>query len=163
MALTGSPFTLFSLLGIAVLVGLVGKNAILLVDYTDTLRKRGINRTDALLEAAPTRLRPILMTTFSIIASLTPVGLGLEEGSELLKSAAVVLIGGLLTSTLLTLVFVPAMYTILDDIQERILGLFRRVAKPRQLQPEELAILRPGDQRVHNGVAVHDETHVTTT
>jgi HAE1 family hydrophobic/amphiphilic exporter-1 len=161
MALTGSPFTLFSLLGIAVLVGLVGKNAILLVDYTDTLRKRGINRTDALLEAAPTRLRPILMTTFSIIASLTPVGLGLEEGSELLKSAAVVLIGGLLTSTLLTLVFVPAMYTILDDVQERILGLFRRVAKPRQLQPEELAILRPDRHPVHNGVAVHDETHLT--
>ena len=144
MALTGSPFTLFSLLGIAVLVGLVGKNAILLVDYTDTLRKRGIGRTEALLEAAPTRLRPILMTTFSIIASLTPVGLGLEEGSELLKSAAVVLIGGLLTSTLLTLVFVPAMYTILDDFQELVLGLVGRIAKPRQLQAEELAILRPG-------------------
>jgi HAE1 family hydrophobic/amphiphilic exporter-1 len=163
MASTGSPFTLFSLLGIAVLVGLVGKNAILLVDYTDTLRKRGIGRTEALLEAAPTRLRPILMTTFSIIASLTPVGLGLEEGSELLKSAAVVLIGGLLTSTLLTLVFVPAMYTILDDLQELVLGLVGRVARPRELQPAELAILRPGRgpavngvSTTPNGVAVHN-------
>jgi len=160
MAWTGSPFTLFSLLGIAVLVGLVGKNAILLVDYTDTLRKRGVGRTEALLEAAPTRLRPILMTTFSIIASLTPVGLGLEEGSELLKSAAVVLIGGLLTSTLLTLVFVPAMYTLLDDLQELVLGLVGRIARPRQLQPAEIAILRGGPQPVpspapvHNGVAV---------
>jgi hydrophobic/amphiphilic exporter-1 (mainly G- bacteria), HAE1 family len=152
MALTRSPFTLFSLLGIAVLVGLVGKNAILLVDYTDTLRKRGMDRTAALLHAAPTRLRPILMTTFSIIASLTPVGLGLEEGSELLKSAAVVLIGGLLTSTLLTLVFVPAMYTIFDDIQEFVVGIVRRIAPPRQLQPEELAILQPGLHPTTNGV-----------
>jgi HAE1 family hydrophobic/amphiphilic exporter-1 len=158
MALTGSPFTLFSLLGIAVLVGLVGKNAILLVDYTDTLRKRGLGRTAALLEAAPTRLRPILMTTFSIIASLTPVGLGLEEGSELLRSAAVVLIGGLLTSTLLTLVFVPAMYTILDDFQELVLGLVGRIAKPRQLQAEELAILRPDLHPSHNGVSAHTES-----
>jgi HAE1 family hydrophobic/amphiphilic exporter-1 len=98
------------------------------------------------------------MTTFSIIASLTPVGLGLEEGSELLKSAAVVLIGGLLTSTLLTLVFVPAMYTILDDLQELVLGLVGRLAKPRQLQPEELAILRPRLHPTHNGVTVHAET-----
>jgi HAE1 family hydrophobic/amphiphilic exporter-1 len=163
MALTASPFTLFSLLGIAVLVGLVGKNAILLVDYTDTLRKRGVGRTAALLEAAPTRLRPILMTTFSIIASLTPVGLGLEEGSELLKSAAVVLIGGLLTSTLLTLVFVPAMYTILDDVQERVLSIVRRYRKPRQLEPEELAILRPDRHPLHNGVAVHEETLAEST
>jgi hydrophobic/amphiphilic exporter-1 (mainly G- bacteria), HAE1 family len=162
MALTGSPFTLFSLLGIAVLVGLVGKNAILLVDYTDTLRKRGKGRTEALLEAAPTRLRPILMTTFSIIASLTPVGLGLEEGSELLKSAAVVLIGGLLTSTLLTLVFVPAMYTILDDFQEFVLGLVGRVARPRQLQSEEIDILRPRLHPTHNGVAVHAEPPVVS-
>jgi HAE1 family hydrophobic/amphiphilic exporter-1 len=158
MALTGSPFTLFSLLGIAVLVGLVGKNAILLVDYTDTLRKRGMGRTEALLHAAPTRLRPILMTTFSIIASLTPVGLGIEEGSELLKSAAVVLIGGLLTSTLLTLVFVPAMYTIFDDVQEFVVGLVGRVAPPRRLQPEELAILRPDlEPIVHNGVSHHPD------
>jgi hypothetical protein len=116
-----------------------------------------MDRTEALLHAAPTRLRPILMTTFSIIASLTPVGLGLEEGSELLKSAAVVLIGGLLTSTLLTLVFVPAMYTIFDDVQEFVVGIARRIAPPRQLQPEELAILQPGFVPAHNGVAHHPD------
>ncbi|MDE3074981.1 MAG: efflux RND transporter permease subunit, partial [Chloroflexota bacterium] len=107
MAITGTAFTLFSLLGFTLLIGLVGKNAILLVDYTDTLRKRGHGRTEALLEAGPTRLRPIAMTTMSIIVALAPLAVGIEEGSELLKAAAVVLIGGLITSTLLTLVFVP--------------------------------------------------------
>jgi HAE1 family hydrophobic/amphiphilic exporter-1 len=128
MALTKTAFTLFSLLGLAVLLGLVGKNAILLVDYTEILRQRGRSRTAALLEAGPTRLRPIIMTTMSIMAALMPIASGLEEGSELLKSAAVVLIGGLLTSTLLTLVFVPAMYTVFDDAQEWVLRRFRQTA-----------------------------------
>jgi HAE1 family hydrophobic/amphiphilic exporter-1 len=122
MAITKTPFTLFSLLGLAVLVGLVGKNAILLVDYTEILRQRGYDRTQALLEAGPTRLRPIIMTTLSIMAALLPLAAGLEEGSELLRTAAVVLIGGLLTSTLLTLVFVPAMFTIFDDIHNFVSG-----------------------------------------
>ena len=141
LALTNNSFTLFSLLGIAMLVGLVGKNAILLVDYTDILRKRGVSRTAALLEAGPTRLRPIVMTTMSIFASLAPVALGAEAGSELLKAAALVLIGGLLTSTLLTLVFIPAMYTIFDDIEELVRRLLYRASSPRILEPAELAIL----------------------
>src|SRR5258708_35930648 len=94
MGLTATNFTLFALLGVSLLMGLVGKNAILLVDYTDTLRKRGDSRLEALLEAGPTRLRPILMTTLSVVFALLPVGSGLETGSELLKAAAVVLIGG---------------------------------------------------------------------
>jgi len=143
MAITATPFTLFSLLGFTLLVGLVGKNAILLVDYTDTLRRRGESRTEALLQAGPTRLRPIVMTTMSIIVALMPVAAGIEEGSELLKAAAVVLIGGLITSTLLTLVFVPAMYTIFDDIQAFIVRQFQRVSKPRRLEPEEVAIAHP--------------------
>ena len=117
MALTDTPFTLFSLLGFAVLVGLVGKNAILLVDYTEILRARGLRAHGGAAEAGPTRLRPIIMTTMSVMVALLPIASGLEEGSELLQAAAVVLIGGLLTSTLLTLVFVPAMYTIFDDMQ----------------------------------------------
>lgn len=140
MALTNTPFTLFSLLGFFLLLGLVGKNAILLVDFTDTLRKRGYTRTAALVEAGPTRLRPIVMTTCSVMVALAPVALGLEAGSELLKAAGIVLIGGLLTSTLLTLLFVPAMYTIFDDMQELVLGLFRHFVTPRQLEPAELAI-----------------------
>ena len=143
MALTITPFTLFALLGFTLLMGLVGKNAILLVDYTVTLRKRGRTRTEALVEAGPTRLRPIIMTTMSVVVALAPLALGIEEGSELLKSAAVVLIGGLITSTLLTLVFIPAMYTIFDDLEgavKRLIGVF---SKPRAFDPEELAILHP--------------------
>ena len=141
MAISATDFTLFSLLGLSLLIGLVGKNAILLVDYTDTLRKQGLGRTEALLEVAPTRLRPILMTTLSIMVALLPIALGIEVGSELLRAAAIVLIGGLTTSTLLTLVFVPAMYTIFDDIEAWVVSLIRRVARPRQLEPEEVAIL----------------------
>jgi HAE1 family hydrophobic/amphiphilic exporter-1 len=126
MALTHTPLTLFSLLGFAVLVGLVGKNAILLVDYTEILQARGYDRTSALLEAGPTRLRPIIMTTLSVMVALIPIASGLEEGSELLQAAAVVLIGGLLTSTLLTLVFLPAMFTVFDDMQQAVRRLFGR-------------------------------------
>jgi HAE1 family hydrophobic/amphiphilic exporter-1 len=135
MALTHTPLTLFSLLGFAVLVGLVGKNAILLVDYTEILRARGRDRTEALKEAGPTRLRPIIMTTMSVMVALLPIASGLEEGSELLQAAAVVLIGGLLTSTLLTLVFVPAMYTIFDDMQVSVIRLGRWVGR-RRASPE---------------------------
>ena len=112
--------------GVAVLLGLVGKNAILLVDRTDTLRREGYDRFAALLHAGPTRLRPIVMTTASVMAALLPIVSGVEEGSELLQSVALVLIGGLLTSTLLTLVFVPAMYTVFDDVQQLVLRLVRR-------------------------------------
>ncbi|MDG6922789.1 MAG: efflux RND transporter permease subunit, partial [Nitrososphaerota archaeon] len=141
MALTKTPFTLFSALGFFLLVGLVGKNAILLVDYTDTLRKRGRSRTDALREAGPIRLRPILMTTSSVIMALVPVAIGIEAGSELLKASAIVLIGGLLTSTLLTLLFVPAMYTYFDDLQEALVRRWRHLASPRELTEEEKAFL----------------------
>ncbi|MSQ14707.1 MAG: efflux RND transporter permease subunit [Dehalococcoidia bacterium] len=134
MAITQTPFTLFALLGFAVLVGLVGKNAILLVDYTEILRGRGYERNAALLAAGPIRLRPIVMTTVSIIAALLPIASGLEEGAELLQAAAVVLIGGLLTSTLLTLIFVPAMYTVFDDIQNWVL---RRLRQDESSNPQQ--------------------------
>jgi hydrophobic/amphiphilic exporter-1 (mainly G- bacteria), HAE1 family len=131
LAITHNAFSLFSMLGLAVLLGLVGKNAILLVDRTDRLRLQGLDRKTALLEAGPSRLRPIIMTTLSVMAALLPIASGVEEGSELLQSVALVLIGGLLTSTLLTLVFVPAMYTIFDDIQELVMRPFRRPQRPR--------------------------------
>jgi HAE1 family hydrophobic/amphiphilic exporter-1 len=128
MALAHSAFTLFSMLGVAVLVGLVGKNAILLVDRTVQLRREGYDRSSALLMSGPNRLRPIIMTTLSVMAALLPIATGVEEGSELLVSVALVLIGGLLTSTLLTLVFVPAMYTVFDDIQQLMTRPFQRGA-----------------------------------
>lgn len=152
MALTRTPFTLFSLLGFAVLVGLVGKNAILLVDYTEILRGRGYDRRAALLAAGPTRLRPIVMTTLSVMAALLPIASGLEEGSELLKSAAVVLIGGLLTSTLLTLVFVPAMYTVFDDAQAWV----RRRWSPAAAEPHAAPAAPPAGHPLMAGGAERD-------
>ncbi|TAK21388.1 MAG: efflux RND transporter permease subunit [Chloroflexota bacterium] len=130
LAITRNPFTIFSMIGVVVLSGLVGKNAILLVDYTARLRREGYDRTNALLKAGPTRLRPIVMTTAAVMAALLPIASGIEEGSELLVSVAVVLIGGLLTSTVLTLVFVPAMYTIFDDVERWVIRLFTRRAAP---------------------------------
>jgi HAE1 family hydrophobic/amphiphilic exporter-1 len=149
MALAQSAFTLFSMLGVAVLLGLVGKNAILLVDRTDQLRREGFDRTTALLRAGPNRLRPIVMTTVSVMAALIPIVSGFEEGAELLHSVALVLIGGLLTSTLLTLVFVPAMYTVFDDLQVLAVRLVRRPVRisvnpapqPVRVQNRDAALL----------------------
>jgi hydrophobic/amphiphilic exporter-1 (mainly G- bacteria), HAE1 family len=104
------------------LMGLVTKNAILLVDYTNTLRRKGKSRMDALLEAGPVRLRPILMTTAAMIFGMAPIALGLSEGSELRAPMAIAVIGGLVTSTLLTLVVVPVAYTVVDSIAARMLG-----------------------------------------
>jgi HAE1 family hydrophobic/amphiphilic exporter-1 len=115
LALTGNTLNMLSMIGMILLTGLVGKNAILLVDYTNTLRKRGFARDNALLEAGPTRLRPILMTTSALVLAMLPIALKLGEGSEWRAPMAVTVIGGLLTSTLLTLVLIPAVYTIMDD------------------------------------------------
>lgn len=126
LALTDSRLSLLSLIGIIMLVGLVGKNAILLLDYTMTLQKRGLSRNEALLQAGPTRLRPILMTTFSLVIALLPVAIGVTEGSELRRPIAIPVIGGMLTSTLLTLVFIPAVYTLLDDFRTAVGRVFHR-------------------------------------
>ena len=123
LAATGNTLNMMSMIGLILLAGLVGKNAILLVDYTNTLRKRGLARNAALLEAGPTRLRPILMTTSALVLAMSPIALKLGEGSEWRAPMAVTVIGGLLTSTLLTLVLIPAVYTILDDFT----GAFSRV------------------------------------
>lgn len=120
---TGNTLNMMSMIGMIMLMGLVGKNAILLVDYTNTLRKQGMERNAALLEAGPTRLRPILMTTAAMVISMAPIAAKLGEGSEFRAPMAVVVIGGLLSSTLLTLVVIPAIYTMFDDLQ----GLFGRV------------------------------------
>jgi hydrophobic/amphiphilic exporter-1 (mainly G- bacteria), HAE1 family len=116
LLVTQNTFNLFSMIGMIMLMGLVAKNGILLVDYTKTLRARGLDRLSALLEAGPTRLRPIVMTTGAMTFSMIPLALKMEEGAETRAPIAVVLIGGLVTSMLLTLVLVPVMYTYLDDL-----------------------------------------------
>jgi HAE1 family hydrophobic/amphiphilic exporter-1 len=97
------------------LMGLVTKNAILLVDFTKTLRSRGMVRREALITAGRTRLRPILMTTFAMMFGMLPLALALGEGAEMRAPMARAVIGGLITSTLLTLLVVPVVYTLLDD------------------------------------------------
>lgn len=112
----GSSISVISLIGIIMLMGLVTKNGILLVDYINVLRERGMSRFDALVLAGPTRLRPILMTTFAMIFGMLPVAFGLGEGSEFRAPMGQAVIGGLITSTILTLFIVPVVYTVLDDI-----------------------------------------------
>jgi hydrophobic/amphiphilic exporter-1 (mainly G- bacteria), HAE1 family len=107
LAVTHSTLNLFSMIGIIMLFGLVAKNGILLVDYAKTLRRRGLRAHDAMLAAAETRFRPIIMTTASMVFGMLPLALGLAEGAEFRRSMGVVLIGGLLSSLILTLFLVP--------------------------------------------------------
>jgi hydrophobic/amphiphilic exporter-1 (mainly G- bacteria), HAE1 family len=115
LILTDKTLNIVGFVGIITLVGLVGKNAILLVDYTNTLRQRGKDRMKALLEAGPTRLRPIMMTTLALILGMLPVALAIGRGSEFRETIGITIIGGITLSTLLTLFVIPSSYTIFDD------------------------------------------------
>ncbi|MBI4212723.1 MAG: efflux RND transporter permease subunit [Chloroflexi bacterium] len=132
LTVTGNTINIFSMMGVILLVGLVAKNAILLIDYTNTLRRRGMSRTEAILEAGPTRLRPIVMTTLSVVFALLPLAIKMGEGAESRSPLAVAVIGGVLTSTLLTLVLVPCAYTYLDDVQALLLRLGARFRGARR-------------------------------
>ena len=110
-----STLNLFSIIGFVMLMGLVTKNAILLVDFANQARKEGMERNAALLEAAHVRLRPILMTTLAMVFGMVPLALGLAEGSEQRAPMGQAVIGGIITSSILTLVVVPVIYTWLDD------------------------------------------------
>ncbi|HWR73359.1 MAG TPA: efflux RND transporter permease subunit, partial [Nitrospirota bacterium] len=120
LLITGERISIFSLIGVIMLMGLVTKNAILLVDYTITLRNRGMSRDEALLKAGPVRLRPIIMTTAAMVFGMLPTALKIGEGSEQRAPMAIAVIGGLITSTLLTLVVIPVVYTIVDDLENSI-------------------------------------------
>ena len=125
LLLTGNTISIFSFIGLILLMGLVKKNAILLVDYTNVLRERGLSRREAILEAGPVRLRPILMTTFAMVFGMIPVAFGMGEGAESRAPMGIAVIGGLLTSLFLTLVVVPAAYDLFDDFQ----GFFKKRKK----------------------------------
>ncbi|MBV9326428.1 MAG: efflux RND transporter permease subunit [Chloroflexi bacterium] len=118
-ALFRYTFNLFSLIGVILLVGLAIKNGILLVDRTNHNRERGMGRVEAVLEAGPARLRAILMTSATIVVALLPSAFQLGEGSEIRAPLAATVVGGVIASTLLTLVVVPTMYTILDTARAR--------------------------------------------
>jgi HAE1 family hydrophobic/amphiphilic exporter-1 len=115
--ITHNTLNIFSVIGLIMAVGLVAKNGILLVDFTNTLRRRGMDRTFALSEAVRVRLRPILMTTATMSLGMLPLALKLEPGAESRAPMAVVVIGGLLSSTFLAIFVTPALYTLLDDLQ----------------------------------------------
>lgn len=118
----GSSISIISLIGIILLMGLVTKNAILLVDFIKQNRRAGKSRTEAILTAGPIRMRPILMTAISTIFGMLPLALALGAGAEFRSPMARAVIGGLISSTLLTLIVVPVVYTIIDDIVARFMG-----------------------------------------
>jgi HAE1 family hydrophobic/amphiphilic exporter-1 len=111
-----STLSIFSVIGVVMLMGLVTKNAILLVDFAIRMREQGMSRSDALLHAARVRLRPILMTTLAMIFGMVPLAFALSEGSEQRAPMGQAVIGGVITSSLLTLVVVPVVYCYLDDL-----------------------------------------------
>jgi len=121
--ITGKTLNIFTFIGLILLMGLVKKNAILLVDYTNTLRARGMERKEAILTAGPVRLRPILMTTFAMVLGMMPIAVGIGEGAETRSPMAIATIGGLLTSLFLTLIVVPVVYDLFDELQSK---LFRK-------------------------------------
>jgi len=130
--ITRQSLNLFSMIGMIMLLGLVTKNSILLVDYTIQLMHKGKKRDEALMEAGLKRLRPILMTTIALIAGTLPLALGLSEASRYRTSMGIAIIGGLISSTLLSLVVVPAAFGYVDSFRLWLGKTFRRifVAKP---------------------------------
>jgi HAE1 family hydrophobic/amphiphilic exporter-1 len=128
-----STLNIFSIIGFIMLMGLVTKNAILLVDFANQARKAGADRFDALLEAAHVRFRPIIMTTLAMVFGMVPLAFGLAEGSEQRAPMGQAVIGGIITSTLLTLVVVPVVYTYLDDFA----NWARRMWHGKQAGPDD--------------------------
>jgi len=132
-----STLNMFSMIGFIMLMGLVTKNAILLVDFANQARAGGMERTRALLRAAEIRLRPILMTTLAMVFGMLPLALGSGQGAEQRAPLAHAVIGGVLASTLLTLLVVPVLYSVLDDLVARLGGRAR--AEPAASEPAPAA------------------------
>ena len=133
-----STLNMFSIIGIVMLMGLVTKNAILLIDFAIRAREDGLDRTAALLEAARVRLRPILMTTLAMVFGMVPLAFAMTEGSETRAPMGQAVIGGVITSSLLTLVVVPVVYCWLDDLANWARRGFRRAPRP-----DQAAVKRP--------------------
>jgi HAE1 family hydrophobic/amphiphilic exporter-1 len=113
--ITGTTLNMISMIGLILLMGLVAKNSILLVDLTNQLRAQGRAVEEALSEACPIRLRPVLMTSLTVILALAPAALGLGAGADTNGPMAIAVIGGMVSSTLLTLVVVPAVYSLVEQ------------------------------------------------
>jgi HAE1 family hydrophobic/amphiphilic exporter-1 len=147
LLVTGRPLGISALIGMLMLIGIVVTNAIVLLDLVEQLRHRGWATYAALVEAGRTRVRPILMTALATILALMPLALGFNEGSIIAAELGTVVIGGLLTSTLLTLVVVPVVYSLIESARERV-GR-RRVPdieeeRRRELPPAEAPVRAEG-------------------
>jgi HAE1 family hydrophobic/amphiphilic exporter-1 len=129
-----SPFSIMSLIGIVLLMGLVSKNGILLIDFAKQRREKGMPRDEAILEAGPVRFRPILMTSLATILGAVPLALGLGSGAEFRAPIARAVIGGMISSTMLTLLVIPVVYTYFDDLAHgnfrALFGLKSKIAEP---------------------------------
>jgi HAE1 family hydrophobic/amphiphilic exporter-1 len=131
LLIAGSSINLMTLIGVILLMGIVAKNAILLIDFAKWSREEGMPLRDALIEAGGVRLRPILMTTFALVIGMFPVAFGTGEGAQSRAPMGIAVIGGVLTSTLLTLLVIPTFYEILDDWREWLFSKFRRRMRHR--------------------------------
>ena len=131
LLLTGATINLMSLIGIIMLMGLVAKNAILLIDCARDREKEGHNREEALMLAGRARLRPIMMTTLALIAGMLPVAIGTGEGGEFYQPMAIAIIGGVATSTILTLLAIPTFYDSIEIAHDRLVAKFRRRVEQR--------------------------------
>jgi len=118
LLMTGDTLNIMSLIGVMLLMGIVAKNAILLIDFAKWAREKGMSRREALIEAGRIRLRPIIMTTLALIAGMLPVAIGHGEGADFRAPLGRAVIGGVITSTLLTLIVIPTIYEILDEMKE---------------------------------------------
>src|SRR5690606_37761163 len=116
LVVTGRPLSVPAFIGLVMVVGIVLNNGIVLVDFINQLRERGMDRRTALLVGCRTRLRPVLMTTTTTVLAMMPLALGLGEGSEIQSPIAIVTIAGLVLSTVLTLALVPTVYSVVDDV-----------------------------------------------
>jgi hydrophobic/amphiphilic exporter-1 (mainly G- bacteria), HAE1 family len=125
LLMTGGTLNLMSFIGVIMLMGLVAKNAILLLDAARVMEQEGVDREEALMAAGKKRLRPILMTTFALVAGMLPVAVGIGEGGEFYRPMAVAIIGGVITSTFLTLLVIPSFYDSIENARDRAFAKFR--------------------------------------
>jgi HAE1 family hydrophobic/amphiphilic exporter-1 len=131
LLLTHDTLNIMSMIGVLMLMGIVAKNAILLIDFAKWGQEQGKDRRTALIEAGRVRLRPIMMTTIALIAGMIPVALGRGEGADFRAPLGRAIIGGVITSTILTLVVIPTMYEILDDWRLKLKGMFKIPERPK--------------------------------
>jgi hydrophobic/amphiphilic exporter-1 (mainly G- bacteria), HAE1 family len=147
LLVTGSTLNLMSMIGVILLMGIVAKNAILLIDFAKWSEEAGMERREALVEAGRVRLRPILMTTFALVAGMIPVALGIGEGADFRAPLGRAVIGGVITSTLLTLLVIPTVYEILSDWRDGLVDWIQNRRESRAARGHRRTVPAPQQTR----------------